>query len=276
MLLNAGILASANQGGGSGYDTDAQAYIDNLTGTYSTAELDAINDFVLATKTAGIWTTRDVIYLMCAKNATDAVINMRQPGTYDGTVVGSYTHTADQGFSGASNSDYLDTGFNPSTAGGSLAESDASMSIYVRNNIVDSQSADSPAAGILTGDSLAIEPRNAFNQIRTWILRASSTSVSSITDSSGLTSIHITSATDRRISRNGSQVGSLSTSDIGSPPNANVYVGAANRGALNPVPPVNHEIAYFQIGGGMTNTEESDHFTAVEALLDAFGAGVVA
>ena len=64
----------------------------------------------------GCGTFLDTLYVLAQQNATDAKLNLCGT-TYGATAVGTGgTFTTLQGFSGFSASNYLDTGFNPSTA----------------------------------------------------------------------------------------------------------------------------------------------------------------
>lgn len=91
-----------------------------------------INRLIVSLKSAGVWSILDVLYVLAAANSQAALINWKSPGTFNGTVNGSPTFTADRGFTGtqSSTTQWGDTGFNPSTAGGSFTQNSAHLSVW--------------------------------------------------------------------------------------------------------------------------------------------------
>ncbi len=71
-----------------------------------------VTDAVVASGTD--WTPFDGLYLFATQDQTTALLNLPS-ATYNGTNVNSLSFTADQGFTGT-NTAYLDTNFNPTTA----------------------------------------------------------------------------------------------------------------------------------------------------------------
>jgi hypothetical protein len=90
----------------------------------------AISDYVEALKTAGVWDILDVLYVFAAADSQAALINWKSPGTFDATITGAPTFTADQGFDIVGASAYVNAGgYNPSTAGGNWALNSAHMGL---------------------------------------------------------------------------------------------------------------------------------------------------
>lgn len=81
-----------------GYDTDAQTYftaVDAVAGSpLTTPQKDAYNDWVVAEKAAGRYTARIAIYPIMGGNAAAHAINAKNPGTYNLTFTGTWTHDA--------------------------------------------------------------------------------------------------------------------------------------------------------------------------------------
>ena len=66
---------------------------------------------------SGIWSKLDAFYIFAAADSQAALINWKNPGTYNATAVASPTFTADRGFTfDDGSSQYLDLNFNPHTA----------------------------------------------------------------------------------------------------------------------------------------------------------------
>lgn len=116
-----------NIGSSVSYDSDVQAIFDAFTTPPTAARKTLINTCVLALKTAGVWSKLDVLYMFAAADSQAALINWKDPGTFDATAVNSPTFTADQGFTGDGSTSYIDTNCNPSTAGGNYAQNSASF-----------------------------------------------------------------------------------------------------------------------------------------------------
>lgn len=85
------------------------------------------DQLILRLKANALWEKLDAFYALAAENSVAALINVRNPGTFDATAVNSPTFTAGQGFTGNGTSAYLRSNFNPSTAGGQFAQNSASF-----------------------------------------------------------------------------------------------------------------------------------------------------
>lgn len=106
-------------GAGVSYSAEALAIFAAFTTPPSTARKALIDACVVSLKTAGVWSKLDALYMFAAADSQAALINWKNPGTYNATAVNSPTFTADHGFTGASTK-YIDSNFNASTAVGSL------------------------------------------------------------------------------------------------------------------------------------------------------------
>jgi hypothetical protein len=78
-------------------------------------------------KDQGIWDKLDCLYMFAALDTVSALINWKTPGTFNGTNVSGTAFTADRGYTGDASADHIDTGFNPSTAGGKWTLDDACL-----------------------------------------------------------------------------------------------------------------------------------------------------
>ena len=107
------------QAGGGGGDADANAYISAITtagGSLSGTEETAINTFFTTLKSDGIYSKLHIMYPFLGGVAASNAINAQNPGTNNLTFNGTWTHSATGSYCAKSNSNYADTGFNPSTS----------------------------------------------------------------------------------------------------------------------------------------------------------------
>lgn len=95
------------------FDSDAQAFI-TAAGISDSAIQNAVNSLVLSLKSAGIWNDLIAFYPFVGGNATAHSYNLKNPATFQGTFVGSPTHSAD-GVAFNGTSQYMQTGIIPST-----------------------------------------------------------------------------------------------------------------------------------------------------------------
>lgn len=77
----------------------------------------------------------DVWYIWAAPTQATALINVANPGTFNGTLHGTVSFTAYQGFTGDGSTFYIDSGFNPSTATSpNFVQNSATVGVYVLTN----------------------------------------------------------------------------------------------------------------------------------------------
>lgn len=75
-----------------------------------------IDNFVKALVAGGVWDLLDGLYVFAAADSQAALINWKNPGTFDATAVNAPTFVADRGYTGNGTTQSIDSGFNPSTA----------------------------------------------------------------------------------------------------------------------------------------------------------------
>jgi len=120
-------IASGSYTVGPSYSTEATALFARMTNQPNTAHKTAINNLIGALKsgaTSGtnIWAKLDAFYIFAAADAQAAGLNWIADA-YNISLFNTPTFTADRGYTGiytgtAATGSYLDTGFNPTSAGG--------------------------------------------------------------------------------------------------------------------------------------------------------------
>jgi hypothetical protein len=250
-------------------DSDADAYIARLTGSYTETELAAINALVVSLKSNNLWTTIDVLYLFCLDNVPDSLLNIKS-SSFTATRVNSMSWTARQGFTGNGTNSYLDTNFTPSTAGGNYTQNSATLAIYTPTNSqaavygIGGQNSNTANRSYITErwtDGISYNTANA----------ATSGFVNvSVASSNGLTAISRTSSTALAAYRNGSSIGTASVSSVVLS-SSSFFIGALNNGG-SPIGLSTRLYPLAVIAGGWDATNHLNFSTAVSTILTAFGA----
>lgn len=253
-----------------GYEPETETVLAALTGTYDVDRQDAINALISALKTAGVWSTYDVLCI-AGLNSTDSLINWKNPGTFNSSLVNAPTFTADRGFAGNGSSSYINTNFNPSTAGGNYSLNSAHLGLYCRTDSNPALARDMGARTAFNNDESILilnESGNAF-----YALNADgNTTAAASGNSAGYWSSSRTASNTLVLRRNGS---SFASSALGteSVPNLSMYVGAVNSGG-SPVGYTTRQYTAWSIGGGLTDLQLADEYTAIQAYMTAIGANV--
>jgi hypothetical protein len=102
-----------------GPPSPATTYINTVLangGSLSGAEQTAIQTFFNSLDTAGVYSKMHVMYPMLGGVANSNKINAINPGTNDLTFTGTWAHSSTGSFCEANDSNFADTGFNPSSS----------------------------------------------------------------------------------------------------------------------------------------------------------------
>jgi hypothetical protein len=233
------------------FDPDAQAFFDRVTaasGSLSATERLAVDTLVRQMKADGIWNSMKAIYPMVGASAAACAQNLKS-SSFTGTFSSGWTF-ASTGVRGNTSSTYFNTELLAST---NLSISSAHISSYV--NIIGNQA-------VLMG----INDLSGFLQPQSGNLYGS-LATSSIT--AGLTStvaafylVNRTSLTTQKVIKNASII--LSESKTGSAfvSAQNFFIGAYGVSSLVS----DARFAFCSIGDGLTDTQASNFYTAVQAM----------
>jgi len=250
------------------FDIDAQAFFDRVTtagGTLSATEKTAINTLVIQMKTDGIWTKMKAIYPMVGASAAACAQNLKS-SSFTGTFTSGWTF-ASTGATPNGTSAYMDTSFNPNSQ--SLSTTSAHNSLYQRQDSISGTSrakmgaafdlllVDSIGLGFFSGGTREVGIIAAASQFE---YAPSGTS----TATKGSFLINTNSNRNAQHWIGGSKNGSTVTQS-GNMPNRTIYVGATNTGSAT-LYYFNREIAFASIGDGLTDTEASNFYTAVQSF----------
>jgi len=234
-----------------GFDTDAQAFFDRVTtagGTLSATEQDAINTLVINLKNYSIWSKMKAIYPMVGASAAACAQNLKS-SSFTGSFSSGWTF-ASTGVTPNGTSAYFNTNCNIN------GFSSLHYSFYSRTTNT-------------SGREMGVETSNAWDLIislsGTLYGRFNNSTVSGTnSDSKGFYINTEASALSHKVFKNNSQLGTTQSFG-GSYPNFNVFIGAINNNGT-PNYFSTKQTAFNSIGDGLTDTEASNFYTAVQAF----------
>jgi len=253
--IGVGIGRQRFASGGGGFDPDAQEFFDRVTtagGTLSTTEQTAINTLVVQMKADGIWTKMKAIYPMVGASAAACAQNLKS-SSFTGTFTSGWTF-ASTGVTPNGTSAYMSTDFNPSVIINNA--NDGHLSYYSRTES--------------TGNFIDIGATNfdlviKFSTVAGACINMSDSNVFGYTGTSKgfFIGSQNNTANVRKFFRDNSLI-QTQTVLTNTQPNVNLSVGA--RGPNFSTFGTNRECAFASIGNGLTDTEASDFYDAVQAF----------
>lgn len=235
-----------------------------------------IDTCIGAIKTAGVWTKLDCLWILAAHDSQAALLDWKNLS--DATAVNSPTFTTDRGFTGDGSTSYINTNFTPSTDGVNYTQNSACMGAYL-NAGTDTAVSGPNSIGFSSNSNTRqsrIEPwRSATGgaTVRVRMNDAAATTVGTIATRFGLTASNRSASNAVQVYRNGSSIGTSAVTSAALGTIDAYILGFNDAGLLNGQN--DNRCAAAFVGGSLTSTEHADLFTAIEAYLDAVGAGVV-
>jgi len=261
ILSTHGVLASQI----ASFDADAQAFFNRVTtagGSLSNTEKVAVNQLVLDMKSYGIWTSMKAVYPMVGASASACKQNLVS-SSFTGTFSSGWTF-ASTGVTPNGTSAYFDTNFNQSS---NLSTNNNHIALYIRTNLnggsfpnlnIDSGITDDVAYSF----SMILSRTNGNFEFQ----NGSQNTSNAVADSLGF---YLGSAlnTGTKSYKNGSTIGTNSSTQTRSLFNNNIYIGATNKSSTNTATHFSQrQNAFSSIGNGLTDTQASNFYTAVQAF----------
>jgi hypothetical protein len=248
--------------GGGVTDADAQAFITAAAITDSTQQ-SAIDTLVVDLKAYGVWTKMKALYPFVGGSATTHKWNLKDPRDLDAAFRlvfnGGWTHSSNGAKPNGTNA-FANTYLSPS---GFLSLNNTSISYYSRENL---DYTGSPIAAFSTGNGLLLlSPRtdSGAPQDNSGV-NNTVTSTTAATRRDGLFTASRIISTAFKVYRN-SVIYRNSTITSNSLSTANLYVGARNNNNSSVSQYSALQCAFASIGDGLTDTEASNLYTAVQA-----------
>jgi hypothetical protein len=230
------------------FDADAVAFFDRVNaagGTLSATEQLAVNTLVIDMKAAGVWTAMKAVYPMVGASAAACAQNLKS-SSFTGTFSSGWTF-ASTGVKSNGSSAFMETGLNVNT---NLTILNAHFSIYVSQKIGTGDQINGVYPGVF------IDQTGAANYY--WGIGVES-SVNAV-NQLGMAHINALSPSTK-LFKNGSSIQTLTSGGL--LPNANINLGRSGSGT-----PYywNGTLAFSSIGDGLTDTQASNFYTAVQAF----------
>jgi hypothetical protein len=251
------------------YDTDAQAYIDEVNATdvtLTTGQKTAINDYIIGLKADGVWA---LIYdqgLPLWGTAASSAITLKSiaPST---TWVNSPTFGS-TGVTGNGTTQYGDLGFSPATA--YSGQNNAHLAVYIQNSVTDVNQSDISSNTASPTRITRINSR-AGSATQTYMNDATS-STATVATSAGFTLISRTSSTNIAHYKNGSFIANSTVTSAGLG-TQNFYILAGNQQGTPGVYST-RTMSLWSVGATLDATQQGNLANRVNQLMTDLGINV--
>lgn len=249
-----------------GYDADAQAFFDRVItagGTLTTTEKNAVNQLVLDMKSAGIWTSMKAVYPMVGASAAACAQNLKS-SSFTGTFSSGWTF-ASTGVTPNGTSAYFDTTLIPNT---NLTLNSASFSVYSRNDVTPTSNQSWGVTSQGTFIPLIGTSFLSAKNVNSYVYNYLAPDLLSSATGQNLAAMFITtrtSASNAKEFRNTTQLAAVTTQGQTTQPTTSFTFGAF-RNSTSFQDYNTFEYAFAHIGDGLTDTQASNFYTAVQAF----------
>lgn len=257
----------ANHGQQFAFDSASLAIFNAFTTPPTSARRVLIDTCVKAMKTAGVWTLMDALWMFAAADSQAATINWVNPGGTAATPTTSPTFTADRGFNGDGSTSYVNTNFIPS-AGTNFTQNNAHFSNWDLTN----RAADTTQSGVAqTGNgTISITPFFTGSLFVSRLNDSAGNTVASA-GSNGHSLVSKTTGTTRNNFRNGASLGSSTSAVSATRASIAIFIGGTNtNGTLTAG--TTDQYAMASVGAGLTGTQITNFYNALQTYLHALGA----
>jgi hypothetical protein len=261
ILASHGIIASQI----ASFDADAVAFFARVTaagGTLSATEKIATNQLVLDLKANSLWTPMKAIYPMVGASAAACAQNLKS-SSFTGTFTSNWVFSSNGALPNGT-SDFMNTGLNPSTE---LSVNNFHISYYSRTQNT-SFSGGTLGQGVNGGsNNTYIAPYYAAVVNKFFLNGAFPTNaaLSSNTTTQGLIVGNKEAINSRKLYLNSTLLTTNSVSQSSPFENFTFYLGALNYSNTASYL-TSFQCAFSSIGDGLTDTQESNLYTAVQAM----------
>jgi hypothetical protein len=226
--------------------TDFIARVYGAGGTLSTLECNAVNQLAISMKATGVWNSTKAVYPMVGASAAACAQNLRSD-SFTGAFTGGWAYSS-TGITGNGTNTYLNTTLVPSTQ---LSQNSAHLAAYLR----------------VTNSSNHYLMGSVATYVANYGFAAIHNADQAAINTAGQTGFFLNSrlmSTQFKQYKNNSTLGTYTITSA-SPTVHPIFVGAGNNGVAL-ANPVNGQIAFASIGDGLTDTQESDYYSAVQAF----------
>lgn len=245
-------------------DVDALSFI-TAAGITDNTQKSAINTLVSDLKLYGIWTKMKAIYPFVGGTASSHSYNLKDASQYQLTWQGGLTHSSTGVLPNGTNGRGINTAFDLVTSNSGLSPINNHLSFYSRTNTATPNGVD--VAATTNVNHTAFQSKNLFNNGSMWIMNNNFYISPTNTNATGFYIATATASNAVKIFKNGSNTLTTSTAlttFAGTGQSFSVFEGYAGLYSAR-------EGAFATIGEGLTDTEVSNFYTAVQAFQTTLG-----
>lgn len=260
-----GVTTAINDVSAGFVNPEAEAFVARMTVEPSSGRKTAIDNFFTAVKAIGL-AKFDGLWLLAAHDQQAANLNLKS--TSFTIVPTGGTFTVDRGYTTDGVDDFLDTGFDPSTAPTpAFTQNSAHISFY--NRLDASISHGTPWVGMNDDGSapnFQIAGKTSTGNFSLRANDATTFNVGSQTINVGLFAGNRSASNNKKGFRDGTQVGTTQTTASTGVPAAPLWIGRINATYSN------REFSFASVGGSLSDAEHASLSSAVNAYLTSVGA----
>jgi hypothetical protein len=243
------------------YDSSTIAFIGRVKlagGSLSILEKNAVNQLVVDLKAYGLWDSMKAIYPMVGASAAACAQNLKS-SSFTGTFTSGWTF-ASTGVTPNGTSAYMDSGINPNTQ---LTLNNTHLSIYSRTQDTTKSGLDFSAvsAGPTRHFGLTAYYAALSTGLSIQYLYPTNSATGYASSTQGLFTSSRISSTDNKLYRNTTTLGTDTFLNTSTLPITNLLLGANTGGEYQ-----NRQYAFASCGDGLTDTQASNLYTAVQAF----------
>jgi len=246
-------------------DPDAEAFLTAAAITDPTIT-SAIDTLVVQLKADGIWTKMKALYPFVGGTASTHKYNLKDPQDTDAAFRlvfnGGWTHSANGALPNGTNG-YADTYYNPFVE--KIVNDDSHISVYSRNDLTKMFSVD---IGLQAGAYHLISLKRTSNANNSYLGINTSASFVVLTNDPSTAAMYIATRLGTITTgwKNSTKIGTTTSTAL-TRPNANIVLsGYSLNGVLLGGWYSSRELGFSSVGDGLTDTEASDFYTAVQAF----------
>ena len=243
-------------------DPDALAFFARVTaagGSLTNTEKSAVNTLVIQMKADGIWSAMKAIYPMVGASAAACAQNLKS-SSFTGTFTSGWTF-ASTGVTPNGTSAYMSTGLTPSA---NLSLNNASISVYLRTNSAGLRCDISVIQDGVAGanDQLNIYPRFS-DEAYFRVFDGSSATVANTNSQGWYLANRVSSAGTRNFKNSTLTTKTVASGTINT---SQIILGAGGNALGTGAAFSDRQNAFASIGDGLTDTQASNFYTAVQAF----------
>lgn len=248
------------------YEAESEAIFAAFTTPPDNTRKGHINTCVAALKSGSVWTKLDVLQVYAAADTQAALINWKNPGTFNATLGGTTTFTTDRGYESNGSTGYVDSNFNASTAGGNYTRNSCTAFAW---SLTANPSAQHWIVGSASGFAVFVVSDADNNNILRVKAQGSTDFDYSVgaSGNAGLFAFNRDGANSEQSYKNGAQVATAASASV-----ALVNTKFLSLQCAGNFSPASSLVGCMGFGGSLTSGEHDALYDALLAYMQGVGA----